>query len=370
MLVALGVAGCTRKELPAAPTATTSPPTSTSDASAPLPAPAAPTSARSSEQATEIPPAGFGTAARLTRTPATACGGTLVAGADVGEAMVEALFAAKGIGYTQDGRLVVSGTLDYSEVAPMVRVRSCSGEASGYDVAAPSAFAADDVTPIDAAAWKRNSSGKSFGTLAVRAFARPLTTLPDPSWSQGADEIRALWVELAHDPTLTKGSGFLAIVGKYGSAIKVLAIAGASASRASADKTIPLQVVEGAGRYFVLLPAADSGLTEPDADEAWMRGIDVGSWRLAYVWHERALRRAGVVPLALKPDKTFAARWHAQLVSATYEATSSGLVGHELWRGDDGATRRMDRSYPLDARELGKLASEKALRPTSYAAPQ
>lgn len=320
------------------------------------------------EVAVEIPRSA-GTTPRLVRTSASACGGMLAAGANAAEAMVEALFMRSHVAYAHDGTLAVSGTISYAEVAPTITVPGCAGGFGGSDVPSNSVYETSDLMPADAAAWTKAAKGRAFGVLGAHAYSRVLSTVSDPSWSAGASEIRVLWVELAHrDDDLGASSGILGIVGRYGDALKVLASAGGQIARPAA--TIPIETLSGSGTFWVLLPYPDSGLPGPDDDEAWMRDIEKGQWRVAYVWKNGALREAGVVPVAMQPNAERAKSWGAQLVSARYEATDTGLVGHEIWRTTSGAERRMDRSYVLSAAELAKKYSSKILRPTSYAPPK
>lgn len=358
VLAALGCA-CQRPTATVTPDAT--PPSSVAsgvrDAGAAAPA----------DVALEIPRSA-GTAPRLVRTSATACGGTLAAGANAQQAMVEALFTRSHVAYAQDGTLAVSGTLSHDEVAPAIHVPACAGGFGGSHVSSNSVYETRDLKPADAAAWNKAEKGGAFGVLGARGFSRVLSTVPDPSWSAGASEIRILWAELSRrDDDQAASSGILGIVGRYGDTLKVLASTGGQIARPAA--TLPLETLSGAGAFWVLLPAPDSGLTGPDDDEAWMRDIEKGEWRVAYVWKNGALKETGVVPLAMQPNAERAKSWGAQLIAARYEASEQGLVGHEIWRTTSGAERRMDRTYVLSAAELAKKYSPKILRPTTYAPP-
>jgi hypothetical protein len=324
-------------------------------------------------RATPLAASTLGQKARLMRAPHQRCGGTLSDAVTDGptalEGMVEALFAESDVAYTDDGRLVVVGNTTYSEVAPTTVVSSCTKEFSGGDVSSPSAFDADRYVPVSPRAWQQAKHGKAPATLGVRAFALPLTAPPVAAWRDRAEALVLLWAELTYDEMQHRSSGFLAIVGRYGREIRVLALSPGLALRPS-DDGMELRVIAGTS-YFISVPHPDSGLTRPGDDAAWMRGMETSSWIAMFAWRDGSLAFAGVVPTSLRPDATLrkSAQWQLDMASATYEATATGLIGHEVWRPMPPREPLVhDREYVLSARNP-KSPWEATLRPKTYAPP-
>jgi hypothetical protein len=167
-----------------------------------------------------------GIRARLQRTASVSCGGILPSdAASADEAMLEALFDAKDSAYASDGSLVVGGTVSYAEVAAQVLVRDCAGGPGGDSVPQVSARNDEGATPLVPAAWKKAIQRSTFGSAQVAGYSAVVEEVPDPSWKIGADQLRLVWAELSTNAE-GRSSGLLAIVGRYGNSIKVLALGG------------------------------------------------------------------------------------------------------------------------------------------------